>query len=92
MGRGEQFTYEGLQSLYSYLEQLSEDLGEDIKLDVIALCCEWYESTPKELIDEYGIDVSSCEDDDEKRAAVLEHLEGNTTVIDCGETFLYQAF
>jgi len=93
MGRGEQFTYEGLQALYEHLEQLSEDMGEDIKLDVIGLCCDWYESTLKQVLAEYDdIDVSECEDDDAKREAVLEYLNNETTVIDCGDTFLYAAF
>jgi hypothetical protein len=35
------FTYEGKRALFDYLEQLSEDTGEDIELDTIALCCEY---------------------------------------------------
>ena len=92
MGRGDQFTSAALDALYDYLEELSADLGEDIKLDVIALCCDWYESTLDQLFSEYDIDVSDCEDEDALKQAALEYLEDNTTVIDCGDTFLYQAF
>jgi len=42
-GRGDQFSYEGLNALFDYLEELSEDIGESIELDVIALCCEFSE-------------------------------------------------
>lgn len=42
-GRGGQFSYEALQALFNYLEQLEEDMGEEIELDVIALCCEYME-------------------------------------------------
>lgn len=42
-GRGNQFSYEALQQLFNYLEQLEEDTGEEIELDVIALCCEYTE-------------------------------------------------
>lgn len=42
-GRENQFSYEGLELLYEHLENLSEDLGEPIELDVIALCCEYTE-------------------------------------------------
>ena len=45
MGRGEQFTYAGKRALFDYLESLSEDMGEEIELDVIALCCEYSEYT-----------------------------------------------
>jgi hypothetical protein len=43
MGRGDQFSYEGLRALFDYIEQLEEDMGEEIELDVIALCCEYSE-------------------------------------------------
>ena len=42
-GRGERFTYDGKKALFDYLEQFSEDSGEPIELDVIALCCEYAE-------------------------------------------------
>ena len=37
------FSYEGKRALFDYLEQISEDMGEDIELDPIALCCEYSE-------------------------------------------------
>lgn len=49
-GRGDQFTYEGLNALFDYLEQLSEDTGINIELDVIALCCEFSEYADLEEI------------------------------------------
>ena len=42
-GRGEQFSYDGLITLFDYLEQYEEETGEELELDVIALCCEWCE-------------------------------------------------
>ena len=43
MGRADQFSYEGKIALFNYLEALSEDIGEPIELDVIALCCDYSE-------------------------------------------------
>lgn len=43
MDRKSNFSYEGLKALFDYLEQLEKDLGEQIELDVIALCCEYSE-------------------------------------------------
>jgi hypothetical protein len=37
------FSYDGLAALFDYLEQLEEDLGEPMELDVIALCCDYTE-------------------------------------------------
>jgi len=44
-GRGEQFSYDGLDALYRHLTELEGDSGEELELDVIALCGEY---------DEYG--------------------------------------
>ena len=93
-GRMDQFSYEGLEVLFDYLEELSEDTGEPIELDVIALCCDYYESSIQELIDNYNIDVSDAEEDeDEIKAIVEDYLQDNTSV--CGQVsggFVYAAF
>ena len=94
-GRMDQFSYEGLEVLFDYLDNLSEDIGEPIELDVIALCCEYYESSIEELIDNYNIDLSEVDEDDLDSIieVVREYLEDNTSV--CGEVsngFVYAAF
>lgn len=98
MGRGDQFTRDALEALYAYYTDLSEDLGEDIKLDVIGICCDWYESTVAEVVAEYAIevDLEGCESEEDieeaKREAVIAFLQGETSCIDVGETVLYMAF
>jgi hypothetical protein len=37
MGRGDQFSYEGLIALFDHLEFVEDNTGEPIELDVIAL-------------------------------------------------------
>ena len=93
MNRQDQFSYEGLEVLFDYLDNLSEDTGEPIELDVVALCCEYYESSIDELIENYDIDVSDAADEFEKEDIVRDYLTDNTIV--CGETtvgFVYAAF
>ena len=41
--RPDNFSYSGLGALFGYLEELSEDIGEDIEMDVIAICCDYSE-------------------------------------------------
>ncbi len=93
-GRMDQFSYEGLEVLFDYLENLSEDIGEPIELDVVGLCCEYYESSVQELINNYNIDVSDAEGDgDEIEFIVKEYLQENTSL--CGEVmggFVYAVF
>ena len=37
-GRADQFSYEALEALFEYYDEL-----EDFELDVIAICCDWIE-------------------------------------------------
>jgi hypothetical protein len=62
MGRGDQFSYEGKKALFEYLEQLSDDCGIEIELDVIALCCEYSEYSDLEEIQEDYTNIESLED------------------------------
>lgn len=92
-GRKDQFSYEGLSVLFDYLEEYEDSTGEEIELDVIALCCDYYEETVQAIADNYSIDLSECEDEDEKRDTVRDYLNDNTNV--AGETFygfVYAAF
>ncbi len=43
MNRKNQFSYEALLALFEHLEQWEQDTGEEIELDVIALCCAYRE-------------------------------------------------
>ena len=89
------FSYRGLEVLFDYLENLSEDIGEPFDLDVAALCCDYYESSIEELIDNYNIDISEVDEDDPDSIieVVREYLEDNTSV--CGQVddgFVYATF
>jgi hypothetical protein len=91
-GRKDQFSYEALGLLYDYLEEYEESTGEEIELDVIALCCEYTEDNPDDIIANYSIDVEGL-DDDEKIEAARDYLIENTQLV--GETatgFVYLAF
>ena len=68
------FTQEGRIALFDYLEQLSEDLGEDIELDIVALCCKYAEY---ENLEELRCDYTEYEN--------LEELQGNYSSIETME-------
>jgi predicted ArsR family transcriptional regulator len=91
-GRKDQFSYEALGLLFAYLEEYEESTGEEIELDVVALCCEYYEDTLESIAANYRIDLEGM-DDDEQLEAVREYLEENTQLV--GETaigFVYACF
>lgn len=78
------FSYGGLEVLFDYFEELEESTGEEIELDVIAICCEYSELTHEEVRSNYNLD----EDDD-----VIDYLESNTQVIEVDDnTVIIQDF
>ena len=89
MGRNDNFSYAGKRALFDFLEEVAPDM----ELDVIAICCEYYESDMDSIISDYSIDVSDAEDDDEKAEIVEEYLQDNTCLVArIGTDFIYAAF
>ena len=84
--RPNNFSYDGLQALFQYCEDYEHGSGENMELDVIALCCDVTEDKPLSIALGYRIDLSAVDlgDDPAIRALVLDHLQDYTTVV--GET------
>jgi hypothetical protein len=76
--RKDQFSEEALEAIFEYLEDYSDSTGDPLELDIIAICCDWSEMTWKEIAINYGIDLSHCEDDDERIGEVEDFLCDNT--------------
>lgn len=76
--RNENFSYKGKRALFDYLEQYEDECGCEVELDVIALCCEYSEDDVDTIIDNYSIDVSEAEDDEEKVEIVADYLNDHT--------------
>jgi hypothetical protein len=89
-GRQDQFSYEGLHMLFEYLENLEQDMGVDLELDVIALCCDYCEMTYQEVLANYDTGITEEEYCDR---LVWEWLEKNTSVVYMGEEkIMFQQF
>lgn len=92
--RPDNFSYEGLEVLFDYLEECENDLGEEYELDVIALCCDFSEDTPLSIAENYGIEVDINENDEEIMQQVKDFLEVETIMLgstDAG-TIVYRQF
>lgn len=76
---------EGLRALFDYLEELEQDTGSELELDVVALCCDFSEEKLSVVLKEYSLDS-------------LDELRDRTTVImvdsesDEDPTIIYQSF
>ena len=89
MGRGDNFSYDGLGALFDWLEQLEEDAGEEMQFDCIALCCDFSEfDSAKECVEEYQTIGSEVMDEGES----LEWLRDNTLVIEFEGGIIIQQF
>ena len=64
------FSYEGLNSLFDYLEELEEDMGKEMEFDPVAICCEYSEYENLEEIKKTYDCIENYED-----------LENNTSII-----------
>ena len=91
-GRLDNFGYKGWRLLAEAMEELSDDIGEDVEVDIIGWCCEYSHAISAdaafEELQHYsqgGVEQSTWEDmdDDEKLEAVKEFLQYNTTLMVC---------
>jgi hypothetical protein len=78
--RPNNFTYEGLQVLFDWIEQQETETGIEQELDVIALCCDFTESSIEQIIRDYSIDCDEIEDDEIEKH-VLDYLNDETVVL-----------
>lgn len=87
--RKDTFSYEGKKALYEYLEQYSEDTGENIELNIVALCCEYTEyNNALEAYKYHNTGTLDLEgDEDEMEQQALEWLRDNTQVIEYDEQY-----
>ena len=71
------FSYNGLNALFDYFEELEEDMGQEIDFDPIAICCEFSEY---ENLNEIKESYSSVEINN------IDDLRDNTNVIEIENT------
>jgi hypothetical protein len=87
MGRKEHFSEKGLKALFDDFVQYEEDTGDEIELDVIAICCEFTEySNFEEFKENYSDYV------ERHNIENLEDLENHTYVIRVDDGFIIQDF
>ena len=92
--RPDNFSREGLEQLFDYFESYERDTGEEIELDVIAICCEYSEQSWQAIASDYSIEIDENENEEEQAQQVMDYLCDNTSVI--GSTsdnkLIYQNF
>ncbi len=90
--RYDSFGYDGLRVIFDYLEAYEQDTGEEIELDVIAICCDYNMMPIEDIVKEYRIDVSDVDADDLEEY-VLDYLNDQTMVLgQCADGVVFQCF
>lgn len=86
------FGYEGLRIIFDYLEDCEDQTGEEIELDVIAICCNYNMMAIEDIVKEYRIDVSDVDEDDVDEF-VFDYLNDHTMVLgQCVDGIVFQCF
>jgi len=75
------FSWEGANALQEYLEDMSNDIGENISFDPVAWCCEFSEYKDFNDWSQNGIDIKD-----------LDELKDSTTVIEFDGGIIVQDF
>lgn len=92
--RQNQFSGAALEEIFDYLESYSEDTGEDVEFDVIAICCDFQELSIEDFVQEYSVYVEDEECSKEWCEAVENYLQDNAgwySFVD-DETVVFQIF
>lgn len=95
MNRNDNFTYEGKRALFEYLESYEEDTGQQVELDIIALCCEYSEYEDlDEYLQNYNTDINKEDfEEEEFKEEVFKEIQDKTTLIKINdEAFIIQAY
>ena len=75
------FSYEGLNALFDFYEELEDGTGEQIEFDPIAICCEWSEyDSFEEIKDTY--DCINTEEDLHAHTQVIPLDNGGYILLD----------
>lgn len=90
---GKNFSWNGANALQEYLEEMSEDTGQDLSFDPVAWCCEFSEYTN---FDEFQHDTGYTKDGKTYKGYEnindLDELRDHTTVIEYDGGIIVQDF
>lgn len=78
--RPDNFSWEGLEILFDWFEDLETSMDQELEFDPIAFCCDYSEASVKELIDAFDIDLDGV-DPDMVDEFVLDYINDRSIVL-----------
>ena len=91
--RSDNFSYEGLEVLFDYLESLEFDRDTPLELDVIEFCCEFEECDAQSIIEAYSLECESDLSQKEINDIARNYLEDQGVLVgECpaNQSFVYR--
>jgi len=74
------WTHDQAQALFEYYEQYSEDTGEDLELDIVAIRCEWMGfASKKEAFANHGVPITW--EDIQELTGTIEGLDDGSVLV-----------
>lgn len=90
--RANNFSYDGLEIIFKYIEDVEDSCGQEFELDVIGICCDYAEDEARGIAEAYRIDVSGMTDE-ETEATVLDYLADKDALIGSSQSgIVYRQF
>jgi hypothetical protein len=91
--RYDQFGYQALRVIFDYMEEYEDSTGEEVELDVIAICCDYTVDTWQSIASAYGIELDLDDSEEDQEQQVKDFLEVETIVLgQCDDGIVYQCF
>lgn len=89
-GREEQFSDDGLEIIFKYIEDVEDSCGQEFELDVIGICCDYAEDSAENIAKAYGLDIP---DDGNEHNNVLDYLHDEGVLIGSSQSgIVYRQF
>lgn len=96
------WSYQGAKALAEYIEQMEEDTGEEMELDVVAIRCDFSEyASLQDWAVEYfggvteaqdGAGYDADDDDERKDDKIREHIQYNGQLIEFSGGIIVSSF
>lgn len=91
--RPDNFSYQGLRCLFDYCEAFETDTGEELELDVIAICCDFSEDTWQNIAQAYDLEIDPNASDEENQERVADYLADQGAYVgESGGSIVYRSF
>jgi hypothetical protein len=74
--RPDNFSYQGLRIIFDYLEDYEQSAGDELEMDVIAICCDYSEASWETIAADYegAVELDKEQDKDIQKQQVIDFL------------------